>query len=103
MVGPESDDPVGIVTESDVMRQVASGADVSAVTVDSFMSAPVATVDAGESIHAAAAQMRDRSIRRLLVVDGGDAVGMITTTDLTHYMPRLRNAVLRSRGDLAGQ
>ncbi|MHB9287141.1 cyclic nucleotide-binding/CBS domain-containing protein [Halobacteriales archaeon Cl-PHB] len=101
VVDPETDEMVGIVTESDVMHQVAVDADVSSVTADSFMSDPVVTVQADESIHAAAATMKDHSIRRLPVVDEGDLVGVLTTTNLTHYMPRLRNTVLRERGDLA--
>lgn len=103
VVDPPTDEIVGIVTESDVMHQVASDADVTRVAVRSFMTAPVITVGSGESIHAAAALMKDHSIRRLPVVDDGDLVGVVTTTNLTHYLPRLRNSILRSRNELAGQ
>lgn len=103
VVDPESGGLLGIVTESDVMRQVAAGADVGTVPVGSFMSGPVTTIGSGESIHEAAALMKRQSIRRLPVVDHGDLVGMLTTTDLTHYLPRLRNAVLRTRDDLVQQ
>lgn len=103
VVDPETDALVGIVTESDVMHQVAVDADVAAVHVGSFMTAPVITVHSASSIHEAATLMTDHSIRRLPVVDGDDLVGILTTTNLTHYLPRLRNAVLRTRGELAGQ
>lgn len=103
VVDPETDSMLGIVTESDVMHQVAVDADVATVRVDSFMSAPVLTVDSGASIHEAATLMRDHSIRRLPVVDDDDLVGILTTTNLTHYLPRLRNTILRERGELAGQ
>ncbi len=103
VVDTETDEMVGIVTKSDILHQVAIDADISSVAVDSFMSAPVVTIDSDESIHNGATMMKDRSIRRLPVLDDGDLVGMLTTTDLTHYMPRLRNTVLRGRNDLASQ
>lgn len=102
VVDPETDDLLGIVTESDIMRQVAGGVDVTTARVGSFMTSPVVTVASTETIHAAATRMKDHSIRRLPVVDDGALVGILTTTDLTHYLPRLRNTVLRSRDDLSG-
>ena len=103
VVDPETDDLLGIVTESDIMRQVATGADVTAVAVGSFMTTPVITITSTASIDTAATLMRDHSIRRLPVVDDDHLVGIRTTTDLTHYLPRLRNAILRTRNELDGQ
>ena len=103
VVKPGTTDVVGIVTESDVMHQVAIDADIASVTVGSFMTAPVVTIDSSISIHEAATTMKEHSIRRLPVMDGDDLVGILTTTSLTLYLPRLRNAVLRTRGELAGQ
>jgi CBS domain-containing protein len=93
----------GIVTESDIMRQVAAGADIESVSVASFLSAPLVTVPRSKDIHSAASLMKEHSIRRLPVTDGGDLVGILTTTDLTHYLPRLRNTILRGRNDLVSQ
>lgn len=103
VVAPETDDLLGIVTESDIMQQVANDADVTAVPVGSFMATPVITITSTESIHTAATLMKDHSIRRLPVVDLDNIVGMLTTTNLTHYMPRLRKTILRERNELAGQ
>ena len=103
VVDPETDDLLGIVTDSDIMQQVATGADITAVAVGSFMTTPVITINSTESIDTAATLMRDHSIRRLPVVDDDDLVGILTTTDLTHYLPRLRNAILRTRNELDGQ
>jgi predicted transcriptional regulator len=41
--------------------------------------------------------MKANAIRRLPVVDDGDLVGMLTTTNLAHYIPRLREAIHRTR------
>ncbi|WP_199722486.1 cyclic nucleotide-binding/CBS domain-containing protein [Haloarcula sp. Atlit-47R] len=103
VVEPETGQYSGIVTESDLMRLVAAGADIDTVTVDTFLSTPIVTIASTEDIHAAAAMMKEHSIRRLPVTDDGDIVGILTTTDLTHYLPRLRNTVLRGRNDLAAQ
>lgn len=103
VVAPETDDIVGIVTESDIMHQVAVGADTTSVPVGSFMTEQVITIDSTESIQTAATLMKDHSIRRLPVVDAGTLVGLLTTTDLTHYLPRLQNTILRDRDDLSGQ
>lgn len=102
VVDPETDMPIGIVTESDIMRQVATRADIGTVPVESFMSSDLITISSDECIHAAAALMKEFSIRRLPVMDDGELIGMLTTSDLTHYLPRIRNTILRERNELAG-
>ena len=97
VVDPDTDEILGIVTESDIMRQVASDADVATTQVGSFMSSPVVTVASTECIHTAAALMKDRSVQRLPVVDDGDLVGILTTANLVYYIPRLRREILRRR------
>lgn len=103
VVDPETGESSGIVTESDIMEQVAAGTDIDSVRVAAFLSAPLVTIDTTEEIHAAATLMKEHSIRRLPVTDDGDLVGILTTTDLTHYLPRLRNTILRGRNDLVAQ
>jgi len=103
VVEPETGQYSGIVTESDIMRLVAAGADIDTVPVATFLSTPIVTIDSKEDIHAAAALMKAHSIRRLPVTDDGDIVGILPTSDLTHYLPRLRNTVLRGRDELAAQ
>jgi CBS domain-containing protein len=100
---PETGQYSGIVTESDIMELVAAGVAIDTVQVSTFLSAPLITVASTETIHAAATLMKTHSIRRLPVTEDGAIVGIITTTDLTHYLPRLRNTVLRGRNDLAAQ
>lgn len=103
VVDPETGEYSGIVTESDIMQQVAAGADIDSVRVATFLSTPLVTIASTEDIHTAATLMEDHSIRRLPVTDDGDLAGIITTTDLTYYLPRLRNTILRSRTSLAEQ
>lgn len=103
VVDPETGEYSGIVTESDVMKQVAAGADIDSVRVSTFLSSPLITVASTENIHVAATLMKEHSIRRLPVTEDGDIIGILTTTDLTHYLPRLRNTILRGRNDLVAQ
>jgi CBS domain-containing protein len=87
----------GIVTQSDIIGLLAAEADMATTTVAELMSSPVVTIGSGDRILAAAELMKDNSVRRLPVVDDGELVGIVTTTDLTHYLPRLRNTILRDR------
>ena len=102
VVAPETGETLGIVTEADIIQQVAAGASIESVRVDSFMTTPLITTTSTEGIHTAAGLMKEYSIRRLPVIDDGDLVGILTTTDLTHYLPRLRKTILRGRHELAG-
>lgn len=82
--------PVGIVTYSDVTKLVSEGRDPDSTAVESFMSTPIVTIHEDESIDEAAKALRANSIKRLPVVDGdGDVVGIVTTTDLSNYIPHL--------------
>jgi len=101
----ETKDILGIVTKSDIMHQVAIDADISSISVGSFMSTPVVTVTSDKSIREAATLMKEHSIQHLPVVDDDDdeIVGILTTANLAHYLPRLRRNILRSRNELSGQ
>ena len=94
---PDSGELCGIVTESDIMKQIVADADLSTQQVREFMAAPVVTTPSSECIHEAAATMKNNSILRLPVVDDGNLVGILTTSDLVNYVPTLRNAIVRQR------
>lgn len=83
-------EPVGIVTDGDITELVASGDDPETTTVRELMSVPLDTIDESESIEAAARQIREKTIKRLPVVDDeGRIAGIVTTTDLSWYIPHL--------------
>ncbi|MFU8869774.1 cyclic nucleotide-binding/CBS domain-containing protein [Natronococcus sp.] len=101
VTSPETKDILGIVTKSDIMYQVTVDADLLSLTVGSFMSTPVVTVTSDKSIRDAATLMREHSIQHLPVVDTDELVGIVTTANLAHYLPRLRRNILRSRNELS--
>jgi CBS domain-containing protein len=73
----------GIITERDLLRAVALGADPAAATVDEAMTAEVFTVGPDMPLRDAAREMAVRWIRHLPVVDGGQLVGMVSMRDIT--------------------
>lgn len=101
VVDPETKELLGIVTESGIMKQVAAGADIGTVQVKTFLSQPLISVPSTEEIHRAAALMKEHSIQRLPVIDDGELTGMLTTSDLTDYIPRLRNTIRRNQHQAA--
>jgi acyl dehydratase/CBS domain-containing protein len=82
-------EPIGILTDADVVGLFARGADRS-TPVREVMSSPVLTIDADESIEAAARKMRDSDVPKLAVCEvTGGLAGVITTTDLADYVPAM--------------
>jgi len=86
----ENGNPVGIITDVDITQLVSDGRDPAATTVGEFMSSPIITIEADESIEVAAERFRKQNIKRLPVVgDDSEILGIVTTTDLSNYLPHL--------------
>lgn len=74
---------VGIVTDRDlVVRGLASGNGVEAMTVGSVATRDVQAVGPGDPVGRAVSLMSEQAIRRLPVVDGGSLVGVVSIGDL---------------------
>src|SRR3984885_1160159 len=73
----------GIITERDVLRAVALGADPDGTSVDEVMTAEVHSVPPDTQLQDAARQMAARWIRHLPVVDGEQILGMVSMRDVT--------------------
>jgi CBS domain-containing protein len=79
--------PEGIITSTDYLRMAADGADPAETTVAEWMTADIITLTANQNIERAADLMQDNEINHLPIVDGaGEAVGIVTATDLTAYL-----------------
>ncbi len=75
--------PVGIVTDRDVMRAYAQGADGAERNVAAFLSRRLLSAPPTMSVGEAAQIMRDRGFRHLVVVDDtGTLVGVFSMRDL---------------------
>lgn len=75
-------EPVGVLTEWDVLGVVADEADPAETTVASVMSEPVLTVAADESLRTATGKMSRERVRRLVVTENGDVVGVLSERDV---------------------
>ncbi len=88
--------PVGMVTEHDLVVEVmAGGKDPSKVQVSDFMSTPLVTVDPDASIEDAVKTMVDHGLRRLAVVRDDILYGVFTARDLAQHFNEYEERVTR--------
>jgi CBS domain-containing protein len=78
----EGEDLVGIITERDILKAVATGTSLEQARISEVMTKDPITVGPGTSLREAARVMADKWIRHLPVVDGGKLVGVISQRDL---------------------
>jgi len=76
------DGSAGIVSERDIVRLLAEGADVDAVAASDVAQFPLVTVPVDERIGDAARRMVMEDVRHLAVVDGSEIVGVVSARDL---------------------
>jgi CBS domain-containing protein len=78
----DGDDLVGILTERDVLKAVATGTNAQETRISEVMTKDLVTVGPQASLREAAKIMADRWIRHLPVIDAGKLVGVISQRDL---------------------
>jgi len=84
--------PIGVLSESDfVKRLAADDKKASEVIVSEIMSSNFRWVEPETEIEDAIQKMLNNNIRRLIILENGKLVGVITQTDLTEF---LRNKLL---------
>ena len=90
----KSREPVGILTERDLLMKVVSlNLMPSKVKVGKIMSAPILTINPDADIAEAARMMAHSNIRRLPVVERGVLIGILTASDITAISPGLMGVV----------
>ncbi|WP_298890593.1 CBS domain-containing protein [uncultured Serinicoccus sp.] len=78
---------VGIVTDRDiVVHGVAALPDMGAVSVTSITSGIVSTVQPDEEVERVVDVMGDQQIKRLVVVEGHEILGVISESDLARHV-----------------
>ena len=79
----DATDTWGFMTQTDVIEKVvAEGLDPAQVLVHEVMTKPVITVPSNCSLQDCAALMARADIRRVLVFDGQDIVGIVSSSDI---------------------
>ncbi|MFC1802436.1 cyclic nucleotide-binding/CBS domain-containing protein [Thermoproteota archaeon] len=75
----EKDCPIGIITEKDILdRVVTPGKDVYETLAKDVMSKPVIVIEASSMLKEALELMKKKKIRRLVVMEEGSLVGLVT-------------------------
>lgn len=74
--------PIGILTERDFVKKIASKNKDLSNPLTEVMSSPLTTINSGETIWEAAEKMKQKAIHKLPVLDDDKVIGIITATDL---------------------
>ena len=79
---------VGVLTAGDIISKViAKKDDLETIKVKGIMSFPLVTVDKKMSGENALKTMVKNNVRRLLITDNEEIVGIFTTSDITKLVP----------------
>ncbi|MGH0036208.1 MAG: CBS domain-containing protein [Myxococcota bacterium] len=79
----DGEDAVGVVTDRDlVTRVVAAGQDPDGTPVSAIMSTPPVTAQANAPLQEVVAKMADHGVRRIPILSGDRAVGLVSYDDL---------------------
>jgi len=79
---------VGIITAGDIISKiVAKKKDLETIKVKEIMSSPLVTIDKKMTGEDALRTMVNNDVRRLLITDNEEIVGIFTTSDITKLVP----------------
>ena len=82
-----NEEPYGIVTERDLVSKItAFNKRSSEIKAEEIMSSPVTSVSSFTPTDEVAQKMIENKIRRVIVVDGQQPVGIITVTDFVKHL-----------------
>jgi signal-transduction protein with cAMP-binding, CBS, and nucleotidyltransferase domain len=82
--------PLGIVTASDFLRRVvAEGKNASEIPLKDIMSSPVINIDIDKNLSEASTKLSVSGVKRLVVLDGDEIAGVVTSVDLLFYAEEL--------------
>jgi CBS domain-containing protein len=93
----ERHNPIGIITEADIVRRVvAGGRDVKTTKVRDIMTSPLIYVDPNTPLTEAMRVMARSNIRRVVVLKNGALSGIITSRDILKWSPELIDILVES-------
>lgn len=93
----DNDRPLGIITESDIVRRVVvEEKDTKTTTASEVMSSPIIHVEPGTGLTEAMRIMAKSNIRRVAVLKNNTLAGIITSRDLLRWSPELIDILVES-------
>jgi CBS domain-containing protein len=91
--------PLGIVTASDFLRRiVAEGKNASEIPLRRIMSSPLITIDIQRDLSEALNTLSTHGVKRVVVLDGEDVAGIITSVELLSFTDELGEEEEREMG-----
>lgn len=87
----DGDRLLGIFTERDLVKSVASGQDPNSVRLKDIMTTNIVTISPNTTLHEAAEVMAAKWIRHLPVVLDDKVLGMVSQRDLAGFLAQLLN------------
>ena len=88
LVITKEDKPVGIVTDRDIVIKVMMrGRNLGKVKVKEIMSSPLMTIESDASLRSACKLLLEKGIRRLLVIEDGELVGIVSLRNIVTREP----------------
>jgi len=82
VLNPQTDQPVGIITEADIAHAVADGKDVNSTRISEVMTARPTVINTTTTVRDAAKVMTSGHFRHLPVVGDAGLVGIVDITDV---------------------
>jgi CBS domain-containing protein len=82
VLNPQTDQPVGIITEADIAHAVADGKDVNSTRISEVMTARPTVINTTTTVRDAAKVMTSGHFRQLPVVGDAGLVGIVDITDV---------------------
>lgn len=93
----EKERPLGIITESDIVRRVITEKrDPQSTAAREVMSSPIIHVEPGTALTEAMRVMAKGNIRRVAVLKNNSLSGIITSRDLLRWSPELIDILVES-------
>ncbi len=94
LVVTEEDEPVGIITETDLLSRVlAMGRSPESTKVRTIMSKPLICGNSDMDLVEAAKLMISKGIKKLPITNVGRLIGMLTITDIIAVHPSMRELI----------
>jgi CBS domain-containing protein len=81
---------IGLVSERDVVKAIADGADPNRIRVDEIMNQDILTIAPNDDLLDAAHEMLDAEVRHLPIVENGVVGGMLSARDALRALVELR-------------
>ncbi len=91
-------DLVGVISETDIIRKTTSIGAWSPSLAGQIMTKPVVTVSPNDTLQRVSELMYNRRIHRVVVAEGREIVGIISTMDILRAIATQANAGMRDEG-----